>query len=183
MKTVFLDRDGVINNDTGYVGKWDDFFFLPGVIGALDILTQEGYRVIVVTNQSGIARGYYSEVDYLRLEREIDKYLRSINIFITATYYCPHHVDGSVKKYSINCDCRKPSPGMLIRASKDYNFDFSQATMIGDKDSDMQVAQSVGIPNRYFIDLSMSADEEIYKSSTIRFRSLLDSVKFLTKAC
>ena len=135
MKTVFLDRDGVINNDTGYVGKWDDFFFLPGVIGALDILTQEGYRVIVVTNQSGIARGYYSEVDYLRLEREIDKYLRSINIFITATYYCPHHVDGSVKKYSINCDCRKPSPGMLIRASKDYNFDFSQATMIGDSNA------------------------------------------------
>jgi len=182
MKTVFLDRDGVINDDTGYVGSWDEFYFLPGVIEALKILTEKGFNIIIVTNQSGIARGYYSEDEYFRLERKITEYLKAKGVFITATYYCPHLIRGLVKTYSIDCDCRKPSPGMLVQAAKEHNLDFSQAIMIGDKATDMEAAHSVDIPERYFIDLSMSADEKSYELSTERFESLFDSVKFLTRA-
>lgn len=181
MKTIFLDRDGVINVDTGYVRSWDKFYFLPGVIEALQILTEKKFHIIIVTNQSGIARGYFSENDYLRLERKITEFFKTMDIFIAATYYCPHLIHGLVKTYSIDCDCRKPSPGMLIRAAKEHNLDFSQAIMIGDKASDMEAAHSVDIPDRYFIDLSMSAPEKSYELSTKRFKSLLDSVKFLTR--
>lgn len=179
MATVFLDRDGVINKDVGYISKWDDFSFLPGSLEALKLLSEKNVKIIIVTNQSGIARGYFSEPDYLLLERKINEYLKGLNIYIRASYYCPHYLGGIVKKYSINCNCRKPAPGMLLQASKDFNIIFSNAIMIGDKKSDMEAALSVGIPDRYLIDENMQPNKDGYKHSTRRFKSLLDSVNYI----
>jgi D-glycero-D-manno-heptose 1,7-bisphosphate phosphatase len=179
MKTVFLDRDGVLNFDSGYVGKWSDFFFLPNAIDALRNLIRHNFQIIIVTNQSGIARGFFTEREYLSLEREIESYLSEKGVPITATYYCPHHIEGSVPEYSLKCDCRKPLPGMLVKAASDFNVSFSAAIMIGDKNSDMQAAEAVGIASRYLIDPDICATENNSESSTMRFKSLHDSVDFI----
>ena len=180
MKTVFLDRDGVLNFDSGYVGNWSDFIFLPGAINGLKNLIRCNFQIIIVTNQSGIARGFFTEREYLSLEREIERYLSEKGVPITATYYCPHHIEGSIPEFSLKCDCRKPLPGMLVKAASDFGINFSEAIMIGDKNSDMQAAEAVGIPSRYFIDPKMCATEASYEFSTMRFKSLYDSVDFIT---
>jgi D-glycero-D-manno-heptose 1,7-bisphosphate phosphatase len=179
MKTVFLDRDGVINFDSGYVGNWSDFIFLPGAINGLRDLIRCNFQIIIVTNQSGIARGFYTEREYLSLEREIERYLSEKGVPITATYHCPHHIEGSVLEYSLTCDCRKPLPGMLVKAASDFDVSFSEAIMIGDRNSDMQAAESAGIASRYLIDPDMCATEGNSESSTRRFKSLHDSVDFI----
>ena len=179
MKTIFLDRDGVINKDAGYVGKWADFHFLPGVVDALRILMEKRFQIIIVTNQSGIARGYYTESEYLDLEKMIEDHLSQLGITITATYYCPHYPSGLVPEYSIECQCRKPKTGMLTRAAEEHSIDFSKSIMIGDKKSDMQAAQSVGIQNAYLI---QSVQKEGLFNPGARnaiFKSLLECIKIL----
>ena len=180
MKTVFLDRDGVLNFDSGYVGNWSDFIFLPGAINGLKNLIRCNFQIIIVTNQSGIARGFFTEREYLSLEREIERYLSEKGVPITATYYCPHHIEGSIPEFSLKCDCRKPLPGMLVKAASDFDINLSEAIMIGDKSSDMQAAEAAGISSRYFIDPKMCATEASGEFSTMRFKSLYDSVDFIT---
>jgi len=180
MKTVFLDRDGVINFDSGYVRNWVDFIFLPGAINGLKNLIRCNFQIIVVTNQSGIARGYYTEREYLSLERKVERYLSKKGAPITATYYCPHHINGSIPEFSLNCDCRKPLPGMFVKAASDFDINLSEAIMIGDKSSDMQAAEAAGIPSRYFINPKMSMTEASGEFNTMQFESLYDSVDFIT---
>lgn len=180
MKTVFLDRDGVLNLDKGYIRHWSDFIFLPGTINGLINLIRSSFQIIIVTNQSGIARGFITEYEYLSLERKIETYLREKGIPITATYFCPHHIEGSIQELSFRCDCRKPLPGMLFKAASDFDINFSEAIMIGDKISDMQAAEAAGIPNRYLIDPEIYTTEDSFGSSTMRFKSLSDSVDFIT---
>ena len=107
--TLFLDRDGVINKDLGYVHSFKYFEFLPGFINSLKRLSKFNIDIFIITNQSGIARGYFTEDDFNDFMLSVHKRLLNENILIKKTFYCPHHEDGVIKKYSVKCDCRKPN--------------------------------------------------------------------------
>ena len=138
-RTVFLDRDGVINRklENDYVKSWDEFQFLPGVIGAIKAINEKGYLVIVVTNQRGIAKGLMTEKDLEEIHRRMLKELKKHGAHIDDIFYCPHDI-------SDNCNCRKPKPGMLIQAQKKWDIDFAQSYIIGDSNSDIEAGQQVG---------------------------------------
>lgn len=150
-RAAFLDRDGVINVDRGFVSLWDDFEFLPGVIEAMQALQAAGFALIVVTNQSGIARGYYSEAVFHALTDRIHRELEALGVHVTATYHCPHLASGSIEPYAIACDCRKPMPGMLLRAAREWDLDLSRSFIVGDKPSDIDAGVAAGVPVRYFV--------------------------------
>lgn len=144
-KAAFLDRDGVINIDTGYVGRWEDFRFAPGAIGLLQRLAGEGYLLIVITNQSGIARGLYSEGDYHRLTQRYRDELALHGVHLAAVYHCPHHPDGVVEEFAKVCDCRKPAPGMILRAIREHDVDPAASILIGDSDRDLEAGRAAGL--------------------------------------
>jgi D-glycero-D-manno-heptose 1,7-bisphosphate phosphatase len=142
---AFLDRDGVLNVDRGYVSRREDFAWIAGAPEAVRLLNAAGYRVIVVTNQSGIARGLYSEADMQRLHDFMRAELARHGAHIDAIYYCPHHPQGTVARYTQACRCRKPGPGMLEAAARDWPIDRAGSFLIGDKEADMQAAAAFGI--------------------------------------
>ena len=146
---VFLDRDGVINVDSGYVGDWDSFVFLPGVIEALRTLCQTEYALVIVTNQSGIGRGFYTEEDFHNLTERMCNELSRHGVSIAGVYFCPHLPEATLSRYRKTCDCRKPQPGLIHRAVKELDIDLARSAMVGDKDSDMEAALAAGIPYRY----------------------------------
>lgn len=148
---AFLDRDGVINEDSGYVKDWESFHFLPGAIEGMRLLNEVGLSLIIVTNQSGIARGYYTEQDFHVLMARVSEKLLEEGVQVTHIYYCPHLPDATVPEYKKVCDCRKPRPGMIQRAAREHDLDLQGSIMVGDKMSDMQAAESAGIPERYLI--------------------------------
>jgi len=142
---VFLDRDGVLVEDTGYISDPNLLNVLPGVAQALRIL-QERYYLIVVTNQSGIARGYFSEDNLLAIHSELVWGLMVEGALLDGLYYCPHLPEAPVKRFSVACDCRKPSPGMLLKAAADWGIDLSESFMIGDNLSDVEAGAAAGMP-------------------------------------
>jgi D-glycero-D-manno-heptose 1,7-bisphosphate phosphatase len=137
-KALFLDRDGVINIDHGYVSRPADFEPVDGIFGALQLASSLGYKLIVITNQSGIGRGYFTQGDYNVLERHIHELFRSHNLEISGTYYCPHAPTET-------CECRKPLPGMILRAAREHDIDVARSVMIGDKQSDADAAHAAGV--------------------------------------
>lgn len=148
---LFLDRDGVINVDTGYPSKPSDISFVPGIAGAIKMATAAGYKVVVVSNQSGVARGLTTEAGVLQLHRWMATELSQQGADVTAWYHCPFHEQASVDvyKYAQHPD-RKPNPGMLLRAAHDLNIDLSQSKMIGDQETDMEAARRGGVtPYRF----------------------------------
>ena len=146
---VFLDRDGVINVDSGYVGHWDSFVFLPGAVDAMRTLCDAGYVLVIVTNQSGIGRGFYTEEDFHRLTEQMSEELSQQGVSVAGVYFCPHLPEATLPKYRKTCNCRKPSPGLIHRAIEDLDIDLTRSAMVGDKVSDMQAALAAGIPYRY----------------------------------
>lgn len=132
-KAIFLDRDGTINVDKHYVGRPEDFTLLPGVPEALRSLTESGYRLIVITNQSGVARGYYTEADVQALNRRMCSELKAYGVQLDGVYYCPHHPEGSVAAYRRRCDCRKPGLGLFMQAVQAFDIDLSRSYAIGDR--------------------------------------------------
>ena len=141
-KAVFLDRDGVVNVDRGYVSQINEFTFVPGIFDLCLDLQKKDYKLFIITNQSGIARGYYSLRDYLKLtEWMVYKFLKK-GVDIAEVYYCPHYPDISGK-----CDCRKPNPGMILEAKKNYNLNLKHSILIGDKFSDILAGRNAGIDN------------------------------------
>jgi D,D-heptose 1,7-bisphosphate phosphatase len=143
-KAIFLDRDGTINEDFGYVYKIKDLKFISGAIEGLERMQKLSYKLIVVTNQSGIARGKYTEEDYFVFRKEMHNQLKKQEVFIDAEYFCPHNIEGTVKKYKIDCNCRKPKIGMLEQAAKDFNLDLKNCWMIGDTLSDIETGKNAG---------------------------------------
>ena len=143
---VFLDRDGVINVDHGYVSTWEQFEFLPGVPEALRELQDAGYLLIVVSNQSGIGRGYYSEADVASLNQAIAQHLEStVGVTLSGFYHCPHHPTEAEGEFRRQCDCRKPAPGMIRRAVLDHGIDVKTSLLVGDKDSDIEAGRAAGV--------------------------------------
>ncbi len=141
-KAIFLDRDGTINVEKHYLYKKEDFEFLPGVIDALKQLQRMGYLLIIITNQSGIGRGYYTEEDFLQLNDWMVGYLKRQGVTVTDVYYCPHLPDAKVAEYRMDCECRKPKLGMYRQAVKDHDIDLSQSYAIGDKIRDCAICES-----------------------------------------
>jgi D-glycero-D-manno-heptose 1,7-bisphosphate phosphatase len=137
---VFLDRDGVLNVDHGYVHQPDQLEWIPGVAEAVRLMNEAGFYVFVVTNQAGVARGYYSEAAIDQIHRHMQDVLKAEGAHIDAFYYCPHHPEGTVKEFAISCRCRKPGPGMLEQAARDWPIDLSRSFLIGDRDHDLAAA-------------------------------------------
>jgi D-glycero-D-manno-heptose 1,7-bisphosphate phosphatase len=142
-RAVFIDRDGTINIEKEYLYQIADFEFIPHVPEALRLLNQAGFFVVVVTNQSGVARGYYSENDVENLHRYIAGELHKSDTHIDAWFYCPHHPSGR-GSYALPCNCRKPLPGMLVEAARRYDIDLEQSIMIGDKIADIEAGIAAG---------------------------------------
>jgi D,D-heptose 1,7-bisphosphate phosphatase len=150
-KAAFLDRDGVINVDRAYVSRWEDFEFVPGAVEAMRALKQAGFALVVVTNQSGIARGYYTEAQYQVLTLAMTQALAEAGAAIDAVYHCPHHPSGAVAVLTMDCDCRKPAPGMIFRAARELNLSLPDSILVGDKPSDIQAARAAGVGKAYIV--------------------------------
>lgn len=143
-RAVFLDRDGTINQEKDYLYRPEEFAFIPGAPEAIRILKAAGYLVVVVTNQSGVARGYYGEAEVKRIHNHMDELLAEQGAAVDAYYYCPHHPDKGLNGYRIDCDCRKPLPGMLFKAAADHDIKLSASWMIGDKSADIEAGIKAG---------------------------------------
>lgn len=141
---VFLDRDGTINIESGYIRNLDDFKLMPGAAFAIKQLNNLDITTIVVTNQSGPARGYYDEAWVGKLHEKMVDLLAQEGARVDGIYYCPHLPDGVVSEYSFACDCRKPAPGLIRKAEEDFPLDLARAYMVGDKATDVELAQNVG---------------------------------------
>ena len=148
--TVFLDRDGILNIDYGYVYRPSDFDWVDGAIETIKRFNDIGYLVIVITNQAGIARGYYSEEDFYILNEWMNEELRRVGAHIDAVYYCPHHPTEGYSPYRMECNCRKPAPGLIKQALEEWPIDKNNSVLIGDQEKDMQAAHSAGIKGMLF---------------------------------
>jgi len=166
-KALFLDRDGVVNVEKDYLYKIEDFEFIDGIFELCRYYQNLGYIIIVVTNQSGIAREYYTEINFSKLTSwMINKFL-SKGIRIEEVYYCPHH-----EKISGECNCRKPNPGMLLEAAQKYDIDLKNSIIIGDKERDIEAGLNAGLKETYLFDESKS----ILKSKATSIVATLDSI-------
>lgn len=147
-KAVFLDRDGTINKYVGFLRNIDDFELLDGVAEAIQKINESGYLAIVVTNQPVIARGEVTVEDLEEIHRKMETLLGEDGAYLDAIYYCPHHphkgYEGEIPELKIDCDCRKPKSGMLIKAAEDYNIDLHKSWMIGDSENDIKAGKAAG---------------------------------------
>jgi len=145
-QALFIDRDGVINIDRGHVFLKEDFEFTEGIFELCRKYIDDGYLIIVITNQAGIAKGYYTEDDFEKLTDWMVEQFSKKGITITKVYHCPHHpdIDGP-------CDCRKPEPGMILQAVKDFDLDIKECILIGDKETDLEAGRRAGIPETNLI--------------------------------
>lgn len=142
---VFLDRDGTINLDTNYLSRPDELRLIPGSAQAIARLNQAGLPVVVVTNQSGLARGYFSPDDLQAVHLELDRLLEAQGAKVDAYYHCPHHPDGAVEHLALECDCRKPGSGMLLQAAEDLGLKLEGSFMVGDRPGDVGCALAAGL--------------------------------------
>ena len=172
-KAVFIDRDGVINEDFGYVFQPRDFRFIGGIFDFCHVAQSRGYLLIVVTNQAGIARGYYSEHDFRILNDWMLKEFETRGVHITHVYYCPYHPSLGIGHYKRESEDRKPNPGMILRARDDYGIDLVQSLLIGDKDSDIEAGQAAGIGTLIALKGKYPITE---KPSVIRIYDVMDAV-------
>jgi D-glycero-D-manno-heptose 1,7-bisphosphate phosphatase len=144
-RAAFIDRDGVIIEDRDYAWRPADLALLPGAAAALRDLAEAGYLLVVVTNQSGIARGLYSEADYARFTAHMRSSLAARGVRLDAVEYCPHLPDASVARYRRDCDCRKPQPGLLRRAIAAFDIDAGASVLVGDRATDVAAGRAAGV--------------------------------------
>ena len=150
-RALFLDRDGVINEDINYLHRKEDFKFIPGIFELCRTAAEHDFLLIIVTNQSGIGRGYYSESDFLKLTEWMFSQFSERGIELTKLYACPHLANADLLKYRLDCPARKPNPGMLLKAQKEFDLDLAECVFIGDKVSDMEAGIRAGINNLFLL--------------------------------
>ncbi|MDO8835853.1 MAG: HAD family hydrolase [Vicinamibacterales bacterium] len=141
---AFLDRDGTINEDAGYIDRLERFALYPFAIDAVGLLRRAGYLVVILTNQGGVAQGIHTEETVLELAAYLADRARQGGTQIDGHYYCPHMPDAPLSRYRLDCDCRKPKPGLALRAAQDLDIDLTRSVVIGDRWRDLAVAQAVG---------------------------------------
>lgn len=179
-KAAFIDRDGVINEERNYVHRIADFVLLPGVIQGLILLRDAGYRLIVVTNQSGIARGYFDQVEMDRLHNHLRAQLAENGVALDAIYFCPHHPQGVIRSLAIKCDCRKPSPGMLLQAAMDFDLDLAASVLIGDKLSDVEAGKCAGVGRTVIVESGHEVEPAARLEADMVAADLLSAAHALT---
>ncbi len=182
-RAAFLDRDGVINKDKSYVGNWKDFEFISGSIEGMRLLQAVGYELVVVTNQSGLARGYYTEAEYLELTKKMLSELGQHGVKLAGVYYCPHHAQGIVPELSVDCNCRKPAPGMLLDAARELNLALEESILIGDKQTDIIAARAAGLAKAYSVKSDNIESKAEHLDSDKHFDDLLTCAKYLVEEC
>ena len=143
-RAVFLDRDGTIIEDVGYLDDCNRIKLLPGAVEAIRLLNKSGYRVIIVTNQAGVAKGYFSEEKLQEINAGLLEAMSGQGAHVDKIYYCPHNIEGSVEEYKKECSWRKPNPGMIEEAAREYDLDIKNSFMIGDKRSDIEAGCRAG---------------------------------------
>lgn len=148
---AFLDRDGVINVDHGYVCRREDFEFVPGVLEGARRLHALGYALVVTTNQSGIGRGLYTESDFAELSDWMRGRFAEAGAPLAGIYFCPHHPTEADGVYRVACACRKPAPGMLLQAATELGLDLGRSALFGDRASDLEAARAAGVPTRVLL--------------------------------
>ncbi|OGC78390.1 MAG: hypothetical protein A2145_01690 [candidate division Zixibacteria bacterium RBG_16_40_9] len=144
-KAVFLDRDGTIIQENGYISKINQVEFIPGSVKAIQILKSLGYKIVVITNQSGVAQGFFSEKSLKKVNNYLLKKLRQQKASVDGIYYCPHHPRVGLKNYKKDCDCRKPKTGLLKLAVKEKKLKLNDSVVIGDKISDVELGKNAKI--------------------------------------
>jgi D-glycero-D-manno-heptose 1,7-bisphosphate phosphatase len=170
-RALFLDRDGVINVDIGYLHRAEDCVFVPGIFELVRQARKAGFDVFVVTNQAGIARGYYSEETFAAFTGWMLEQFAAEGAPITQVYYCPHHPTAGIGGYGIVCECRKPAPGMLLRAAGEHHVDLGASVMVGDSLTDMQAAKAAKVGTCYLFGDAVVEDLD---SGVVRVNDLLD---------
>ncbi|TVM03681.1 MAG: D,D-heptose 1,7-bisphosphate phosphatase [Candidatus Brocadia sp. WS118] len=143
-KAVFLDRDGTIIVHEHYLSSPDQLKLLPNASQGIRLFQEHGYLIIVITNQSGIARGFFDEEQLMLIHMKLMGMLKAEGVIVDDWYYCPHHLEGIVERYKVDCDCRKPKPGLILDAARKHNIDLAQSLMIGDSESDMFAGKNAG---------------------------------------
>ena len=176
-QAAFIDRDGVLNEERAFVHRIEDFAFVPGAIEALRALRTAGYLLVVITNQSGIARGLYSEADYLALTGHMREALQGAGVTLDAVEHCPHLADAPVERYRVDCDCRKPKPGMLTRAIRALDIDAPASFIVGDRLSDVDAGRAAGIGRRFLVRTGHPLSEEAMAAADAVYDDLLACVK------
>jgi len=144
-RALFLDRDGVINIDHGYVYLPEQTEWVPGIFELCAAARERGYQLVVITNQAGIARGYYGEAEFAEYSRWMRAQFAARGLEILAIYHCPHHPSEGLGEWRRDCECRKPKPGMILRAQRELDLDLASSVLIGDKVSDIQAGKAAGV--------------------------------------
>jgi len=159
-KAFFIDRDGVLIDEENYLGDPDRVKLIAGAPEALRAIRKNGYLCLVISNQSGVARGYFDEDAVRSVHLRVDELLVKAGATpVDAYYYCPHHPKGEVPEYTVDCDCRKPRPGLFMRAAKEFGVDLQNSFMIGDKTSDIKAAQNAGLKASALVKTGYGPDE------------------------
>lgn len=166
-KALFLDRDGVINVEKNYVHKIEDFEFIDGIFELTKYFQDNGYLIIVITNQAGIGRGYYTDEDFHKLNDWMIDQFKQKGILITEVYYCPFHPTHGIGEYKKDSFDRKPNPGMILKAARKYNINLSESILIGDKEGDILAGNNAGIESNYLI--ATGGANELFLKITQRF--------------
>ena len=172
-KAAFIDRDGVLNEERTFVHRPEDFVFIPGAVEALRTLQAAGYLLVVVTNQSGIARGLYSEADYTTLTGYMRARLAEAGVSLDAVEYCPHLPEAVVERYRIDCDCRKPKPGMLRRASQTLDILPAASFLVGDRLSDIEAGRAAGMGRCFLVRTGRPLPDEALARADAVYEDLL----------
>lgn len=178
-RAVFLDRDGTINEERNYVYREEDFVLIPGAAEAIALLNDRNFLVIVVSNQSGIGRGYFTTRDVDSLHTHLDEVLQAAGAHIDAYYYCPHHPRHGVGDYLIECDCRKPLPGMLLQAADELCINLSDSYMVGDKRADVQAGSAAGCTSLLVRTGNGAAEEQMLTDPVPVFDDLPSAVRWI----
>ncbi len=177
-KALFLDRDGVVNKEKNYVHKIEDFHFLDGIFETCKAFQEAGYIVVIITNQSGIGRGYYTEGDFNALTEWMQGEFGKFSVTIAGTYFCPHHPEEAVGDYRVKCSCRKPEPGMILKAARELNIDLANSILVGDKELDIEAGLNAGVGRNYLVRTGHDVDAQDTKAVKVLdgIKDLLDEI-------
>jgi D-glycero-D-manno-heptose 1,7-bisphosphate phosphatase len=174
-KALFLDRDGVVNIEKNYIYKIEDFEFIDGIFELVRYFKDKGFKIIVITNQAGIARGFYSEDDYNQLNNWMLSEFKKRDSAIDEVYFCPFHLEKGIGEYKKDSYDRKPNPGMIFKARDEFNLNLTNSWLIGDKESDIQAGINAGVGKNIFLGITSGGDSVSLSPDILRFESL-DSI-------